>query len=73
MLLVVAVEDLRTMQENRVFSGKNADYVMRIRVRRFRYFVRRLLFRYGVTSGRLCCTSVGIVADSQLYFRIIRA
>ena len=37
MLLVVAVAGLRTRQENRVFSGENTDYVMRIRVRRFQY------------------------------------
>jgi hypothetical protein len=72
MLLVVAVAGLRTRQENRVFSGKNTDYVMRFRVCRFQYFVRRLLFGYGVTSGRVCCTSVGIVTDSQLHFRVIR-
>jgi hypothetical protein len=72
MLLVVAVAGLRTRQENRVYSGENTDYVMRIRVRRFQYYVRRLLFRYDVTSGRMCCTSVGIVTDSQLHFRVIR-
>ncbi|MGB7932856.1 MAG: hypothetical protein WCH04_11650 [Gammaproteobacteria bacterium] len=56
-----------------LLQAKNTDYVMRTRVRRFQYFVRRLLFGCSITSGRLCRTSAGTATDPQSFFRIIQA